>query len=152
MISFSTSWKPALCVIWLQNMLLEIVFQQNTYSISNLKKIFFLQIMPIKLKKFKIDVSKMGPWPFNWKIVLRFQMYFEDWLDLGHCTYIMGHVCVRKNNSLFCIRLAIEVQKKKISLSFEHWPHVLAWRHKLPNFFFSQAKSLDFYTFFKLVY
>ena len=70
---------------------------------------------------------------------------------MGHCTYIMGHVCVRKNNSLFCIRLAIEVQKK-ISLSFEHWPHVLAWRHKLPNFFFSQAKSLDFYTFFKLVY
>ena len=34
----------------------------------------------------------------------------------------MGHVCVRKNNSLFCIRLAIEVQKKKFHfhLSIDH--------------------------------
>ena len=152
MISFSTSWKPALCVIWLQNMLLEIVFQQNTYSISNLKKIFFFTNYANKVKEVQNWCLKNGTMAFQLKNCAQISNVFWGLTRFGTLYLHNGSRVCEKKQFIVLYSFGYWSTEKKISLSFEHWPHVLAWRHKLPNFFFSQAKSLDFYTFFKLVY
>ena len=115
-------------------------------------KKYFFQIIPIKLKKFKINVSKFGTMAFQLKNCAQTSNIFLGLTRFGALYLHNGSRVCEKKQFIVLYSFGYWSTEKKISLSFEHWPHVLAWRHKLPNFFFSQAKSLEFYTFFKLVY
>ena len=98
-------------------------------------KKYFFQIIPIKLKKFKINVSKFGTMAFQLKNCAQTSNIFLGLTRFGALYLHNGSRVCEKKQFIVLYSFGYWSTEKKISLSFEHWPHVLAWRHKLPNFF-----------------